>query len=72
MAKQINNNTIELCVYYDAESATNKVSAKTVVVDGDLSKRKQFNLTLTAAQQAEVDALLADAMAQVKADEGIV
>lgn len=72
MAKEVSNNKVELCVYWDSEAAAYKVSSKCVVADGDLAKRKSLEVDLSSGTlQADVDALAAAALAQVKSDEGI-
>ena len=59
-------------MYWDSEAAAYKVTSKCVVTDGDLAKRKNLDIDLSSGSlQADVDALAAAALAQVKSDEGI-
>lgn len=77
MAKEIaNDRCIDVKVYYDPEDAVWKAQAKFIrceSTDPSFAQRKTFELDLSGGTwQADVDALAAEALAQVKADEGIV
>ena len=71
MAKAIADNSVEVRCVYDAESGTNKVHARTAVVNGTESRQKYMEIVLTTQQQTDLDALMADALAQAKSDESI-
>ena len=72
MAKEVSNDKVELCLYWDSEAAAYKVASQCVIADGDLSKRKSMEVDLSSGTlQADVDALAAAALAQVKTDESI-
>jgi len=72
MAKQVSNDKVELCIYWDAAASAYKANAKCVISDTDLSKRKTLEVDLSSGTlQADVDAIAAAALAQVKSDEGI-
>ena len=71
MAKAIADNSVEVRCVYDAESGTNKAHARTVVVNGTEARRQYMEIVLTTQQQTDLDALMADALAQAKSDESI-
>jgi len=76
MAKEVlNDRVVKVECYYDSEAAAWKARAHSIVCessDKSLAKRKNMEMDLSQGTfQADLDALVAEALVQTESDEGI-